>query len=305
MSPTLSAIESLALALLALTLGACSIRQLAVNEFATVVVREGAFSRDDDPELIRAAAPFSLKLLESLLAESPDHEGLLLAAARGFTQYAYAFLQQDSEEAEENDFARALLLEGRARGLYRRGRDYGLRGLARGRPDFVGQLRADPRRAVSSVSIPDVPLLYWTGASWGALIGLSKDTPEAIADLPIVEAIVDRALDLDESFGRGALHTFMISFESTRSGGKGDPSLRAREHFRRARELSGGTDAAPLLALAEAVCVPQQRRAEFESLLRQALEIDIDRDKEIRLANVVAQHRARWLLSRSERLFTR
>jgi predicted anti-sigma-YlaC factor YlaD len=52
------------------------------------------------------------------------------------------------------------------------------------------------------------------------------------------------------------------------------------------------------------VCVPQQRRAEFETLLKQALAIDVAQASDTRLANLVAQRRARWLLSRTERLFT-
>lgn len=87
-------------------------------------------------------------------------------------------------------------------------------------------------------------------------------------------------------------------------GVPGDPAVRARRHFERAMELSGGADAAPLLALAEAVCIPQQRRAEFEALLQQALRIDTERGSENRLANMVAQRRARWLLSRTDQLFT-
>ena len=297
--------RSLLLATLLLALGGCSVRQLAVDHIGDAIARGGtAFSIDDDPELIRAAAPFSLKLIESLLAESPEHQGLLLAASRGFTQYAYAFLQQDAEESEGHDLAQALRLEDRARRLYRRARDYGLRGLALRRPDFVRQLRADPRLAVAALPVSDVPLLYWTGASWAALIALSKDKPDVLGELPIVEALMDRALELDESFGRGAIHTFMIGYESVRQGRAGDPAVRARQHFARAMELSGGADAAPLLALAEAVCVPQQRRAEFEALLKQALHLDIDRANENRLANLVVQRRARWLLSRTGHLFT-
>jgi predicted anti-sigma-YlaC factor YlaD len=296
--------RSLVLAALVLALGGCSVRQLAVHNIGTAIARSGAaFAADDDPELIRAAAPFSLKLIESLLAESPEHKGLLLAASRGFTQYAYAFPQQDAEESELHDLAKARRLEDRARRLYRRARDYGLEGLTLRRPDFVRQLRADPRQAVATIPVSDVPLLYWTGASWGALIALSKDQPDLLGDLPIVEALMDRALELDESFERGALHTFMIGYESVRQGGAGDPATRARRHFTRAMELSGGADAAPLLALAESVCVPQQRRAEFETLLNQALRIDVDRVTENRLANLVAQRRARWLLSRTEHLF--
>ncbi|HSE00082.1 MAG TPA: TRAP transporter TatT component family protein [Burkholderiales bacterium] len=290
---------------LALALGACSARQLAVDRIGDAIAQSGGvFATDDDPELIRAAAPFSLKLIESLLAESPRHKGLLLAAARGFTQYAYAFVQQEAEELEERDLARALILEGRARRFYRRARDYGVRGLAPTTgSDLVQQLRADPRQAVRAFSTADVPLLYWTGASWGALIALSKTDPEALSDVPVVEALLDRSLELDEAFERGAIHTLLIGYEPVRKGRTGDPMARAREHFARAQQLSGGADAAPLVALAESVCVPQQRRAEFEALLREALRIDPDLVPESRLANVLAQRRARWLLSRIDNLF--
>jgi predicted anti-sigma-YlaC factor YlaD len=272
---------------LAVALGGCSVRQYALDNASDALSNGGsAFAADDDPELVRAAAPFSLKLIESLLAENPRHKGLLLAATRGFTQYAYAFLQQEAEEAEERDLARAAALQERARRMYRRARDYGLRALA-----------LDQRQS-------DVALLYWTAASWAGLIALSKDSPETLAELPALEALMDRALALDESFERGAIHTFLIGYETVRQGGRGDPAKRAAAHFVRALELSGGADAAAFVAMAEAVSVPQQRRAEFEALLRQALSIDPDRHPENRLANLVSQRRARWLLARTERLFT-
>jgi predicted anti-sigma-YlaC factor YlaD len=291
--------------LLTLALTGCAMHDIAVNRFGDAVAEGGsAFSNDDDPELVRAAAPFSLKLIESLLAESAEHKGLLLAASRGFTQYAYAFVQQEAEEAEDRDLASALLLQDRARRLYSRARDYGLRGLAVGKPGFVDALREDPRRAASTVRVSDVSLLYWTAASWGALIALSKDSPEVIGSLPQVEAMMDRALELQESFDRGAIHTFMIGYETVRQGAAGDPAERAHRHFARALELSDGNDAAPLLAFAEAVCIPQQQRAQFESLLQQALRVDTGPAAENRLANVLAQRRARWLLSRIDHLFT-
>ena len=305
MNPNLTAIRALMLTALLLVLGGCAVRQAALNSVGDALAQGGTvFASDDDPELIRAAAPFSLKLMESLLAETPQHKGLLLATSRGFTQYAYAFLQQEAEEAEAHDLARTSALEDRARRLYRRARDYGLRGLALHRPNFERRLRLDPRQAIAEMPAAEVPLLYWTAAAWGALIGVSKGDPDVLGELPIVEALMDRALALDESFDRGAIHTFLIGYESVRQGASGDPVERARRHFARAMELSGGREAAPLLALAEAVSVPQQRKAEFEALLRQALQIDSARASEMRLANLVAQRRARWLLSRTEHLFT-
>src|SRR5258705_8764895 len=73
----------------------CSIKKVAINKLGDALAGSGTtFASDDDPEFIQSAVPFSLKLIESLLAESPSHRGLLLAASSGFTQYAYAFLQQ-------------------------------------------------------------------------------------------------------------------------------------------------------------------------------------------------------------------
>jgi hypothetical protein len=117
-----------------------------------------------------------------------------------------------------------------------------------------------------------------------------------------MEALIDRALELDEGFERGALHSFLVVYEPVRQGASGDPHERSRRHFARAVALSGGNDAAPFVALAEAVCVPQQQRREFEALLQRAL--SVEGTQENRLANRVAQRRARWLLTRTERLFT-
>src|SRR3974390_3205836 len=82
----------------------CSLRRVAVNKVGDALASGGTtFASDDDPELVKAAVPFSLKLMESLLEESPQHKGLLLASASGFTQYAYAFVQQDADELKEKD----------------------------------------------------------------------------------------------------------------------------------------------------------------------------------------------------------
>ena len=283
----------------------CSIRKIAVNKLGNALAGSGTtFASDDDPQLIRDAVPFSLKLMESLLAENPRHGPLLLAASRGFTQYAYAFVQEDADEIEGHDVAAANVLRARARRLYLRARDYGLRGLALQRPGFDISLRQDPKAAVSRFrSVSAVPLLYWTAASWGAAISASKDDPELLAEKPIVEALVDRALQLDDRFNAGAIHGFLIAYEPSRPGVRGDSAARSRKHFEKAVELSGGKLASPYLSLAETVSVKKQDRAEFQSLLQKALAINPDANPESRLENLIMQRRARWLLSRLDELF--
>ena len=284
----------------------CSVKRMAVNKVGDALAGSGTtFASDDDPELIKAAVPFSLKLMESLLAENPRHEGLLLATSRGFTQFAYAFVQEDADETEDKDLTAAEEMRGRARRLYLRARNYGLRGLDVRHKGFEKALRANTKTAVAVTTVKDVPLLYWTAVSWAAAISLSKDRPDMIGEMPFVEAMMARALALDEAFDCGAIHTYFINYEMGRSGGSGDPAARARQHFERALALSGGQQAGPMVSFAEAVSVQKQDLKEFESLLKQALAINPDTKPEWRLANLVMQRRAKWLLSRTDQLFLR
>lgn len=293
-----------ALAFAALTTGCTTLKQTAVDRLGDALAAGGTtFSADEDPQLIAAAAPFSLKLMESLLAERPRHRGLLLAAASGFTQYAYAFVQQEADEREADDFAAAVELKTRARKLYLRAKNYGLRGLEVKHPDFSAQLRRDSAQALTLTTKADVPLLYWTAAAWAAAISLAKDNPELIADLPLAEALIDRAVVLDESFDQGALHSFLITYEMSRMGAAGDPVVRSRHHLARALALTGGRSAAPYVAFAEAVTVQQQDAAAFQRLLQQALAVDPHATPEWRLLNLTLQRRARWLLARTDQLF--
>jgi predicted anti-sigma-YlaC factor YlaD len=241
--------------------------------------------------------------MESLLAESPRHKGLLFATASGFTQYAYAFVQQDADELEDQDFAAAEAMRARARRLYLRARDYGLRGLEARHPGIGSALRANPTNAVRVVAKRDVPLLYWTAVSWAAAISLSKDDPQRIAEVPQAEALIDRAAALDPDWDRGSIHSFLITYEMVRQGAAGDAAQRSRRHFERAVELSGGKLAGPYVSFAEAVSVQKQDLAEFDALLARAQAINPDDQPETRLVNLVMQRRARWLLSKRDELF--
>jgi predicted anti-sigma-YlaC factor YlaD len=296
--------SALIVLLIAFALSGCSIREYALSRTADTLATSGtSFATDDDPELIADAAPFSLKLMDSVLAETPTHVGLLTAAAKNYTQYTYAFVQQEGERLEDTDVAGAAQRFERARRLYARAREYGLRGLESAHPGISLTLEKAPRAALVQASRSDVPLLYWNAVSAGAWVSLSKDNPAAVGQLPVIEALIDRALALDEAWDAGAIHTFLISFEGNRSQRSGDPTVAARKHFERAVTLSNGQQAAPFVALAESVAVTQQDRAQFEQLLKRSLQIDVDASPQWRLANVVMQRRARWLLSRTDQLF--
>jgi predicted anti-sigma-YlaC factor YlaD len=293
----------LALGLLATLLPACSIKKIAVNKLGDALAGTGSsFSSDDDPELVGEAIPFGLKTMEALLEESPRHEGLLLATCSGFVQYAYGWVQLEADYVEETSLARATHMRERARKLYLRARDYGIRGLEVDHPGLRAAMSQDPVAALARMKKKDVPLLYWTAVAWAGAMSLKINDPEVTADQRIVDALARRALDLDPSWELGSIHEFFVSWESGRSS-IGGSTEKALEHYQEALRLSRGLKASPYVTYAESVCVPEQERASFTAALEKALAVDATRPNEQRLANVLMHERARWLLARVDEYF--
>jgi predicted anti-sigma-YlaC factor YlaD len=288
---------------LALLVPGCSVRTMAVNKIGDALAETGQnFASDEDPELVGDAIPFGLKTMEGLLESAPKHEGLLLAASSGFVQYAYGWVQMEGDMVEANDLARATELRERARKLYLRARAYGLRGLEVDFPGLGEALARDPKAALAKARKEHVPLLYWTAMAWAGAMALKVNDSEVSADQPIVEALARRALELDEGWGLGSIHEFFVSWESARSTIGGSVE-RAREHYEKALLFSKGRRAFPYLTFAESVSVAKQDKAQFQELLEKALAIDVSRPDDQRLANLLAQKRARWQLGRLEELF--
>ena len=284
----------------------CSLKTMAVKTVANTLADTGdVFTRDDDPELIRDATPFALKLYESLLESVPTHVPLLIATCGSFTQYGYAFLEAEADSLDASRRADAIALRERALKHYLRGRGYCLRAAdARFGKGTSAALLQDPVAAVAKARKDDVPLLYWTAASWGAAIALGIDRPDLAVDFPTVRALADRALALDPQWNRGSIHELMITLDSLPEALGGNPA-RAREHFKTAVDIQKGLSPGPYVSLATGVAVPMQDRAEFERLLKEALAIDPEKDPSNRLVILVTQRRARVLLDRADEKFSK
>jgi predicted anti-sigma-YlaC factor YlaD len=289
-----------------LSTGCALMKRKAVSMVASTLASSGdVFTRDDDLELVGDAIPFGLKLYESLLDSAPKNKELLIATCSNFTQYGVAFLETEAAvlgEAQHHD--EVAHLNARALKLYLRAKGYCLRAMEVRFPGIGPKLLTDPVPALAKAEKKDVPLLYWMAASWGSAIGLGVDKPDIVIDMPTVRALAERALALDESWGKGALHEMFVSLESLPEALGGSPS-RAREHFTRAVELQKGLSPGPYVALAIGVAVPAQDRAEFEKLLQTALAIDPEKDPSVRLVTLVQQRRARALLDHIDTMFTK
>jgi predicted anti-sigma-YlaC factor YlaD len=288
----------------AVTLGlaGCSLKTIAMRSLAdTVAEPGGVYNRDDDPELVKDAIPVMLKIMEQLADGLPDHKGIHLALTRTFTAYSVGFIGDEGDRLNETNVERARVVYARAKRMSLRARGYGLKGLEIAVPGFTAAFNSTSREAraasLAKVQKADVALLYWTGAALGSAISVAKDDMALVGELPKVEQLMKRAIELDEAFDEGALHEFYISYEGAK-----DPKAAAK-HLQRARELSKNKKLAPLVSYAEAVCVETQNKKEFTRLLNEVVAFDADADAEHRLVNTLAQRRARWLLSRTSDLF--
>lgn len=272
----------------------CSIKKLAADKVGDAIASGGStYETDDDLELVGDALPFSLKLIESLLSATPDHVGLLNAACKGFTSYGYVFVQNGDKALSDPDLATEDAIKARARRLYQRALRYGLRGLDVTYPGLSSKMMADPKSAMTPVKKADVERVYWAAASLGLAISISKSDASMIARVPEVEAMLDRAMALDDTWGAGSLHEFAITLASAKPGGA-DPATMQR-HYERALDLSGGNRASLFTTYAEASAIPKQDVEAFRGLIARALAVDTDAHPEWRVANLAAQKRARWL----------
>lgn len=294
-----------ALASLALAMSSCgAIKGGAVKAVANMLSETGTtVTSHNDPDLVADALPFALILNESLLASVPRHAGLLTATCGQYTQYAFGFLQADAEAAQFDDYERSKYISSRALNLALRGRDYCWRALEVRYPGVSARLASNPGAALPQARKDHVPLLYWSAASLGAAVSLGGlDRPELLINWPVVRNLAERALALDDAWGKGTLHELMITVES-QGEALGGSEERARAHFARAVEIQKGLSPGPYMSLALGISKSKGDRAEFETLLQQALAIDPDADVDNRLVTMLSQRRARLLLAHLDDLF--
>ena len=292
------------LSLAALLLCAGCLKQIALGSVADSLSASGSgYARDDDPDLVQDSLPVIIKLMEQIHEALPKHEALTVALTRTTTSYGVAFIAEDADRVEDKDVQAGKVLRNRARRMFLRARGYGLDAMDQAIPGaraiLLGTDRDKRAMMLQRTTKKDVPAMYWLAAAWGEAIANAKDDMQLVGDLPIVAQLMKRALALDESWEEGAIHEFFITYDAAQGEGK----AAAKKHFERAIELSHNKKLAPYVTYAEDVCVDSQDKKEFVRLLDKVLAFDVDSDPDHRLVNILAQRRARWLMSRIADLF--
>jgi hypothetical protein len=281
-------LKGLVLASLSVILAGCaSLMSSATERLATNLGT--AIENHNDVETVRAGAPAYLLMIDGLIAGDPNNAELLLSGAKLYATYASAFV----DDVE------------RARRLSETARTYGVQALCLHSDDLCKAVE-QPYDAflpvLARTESDDLDYLYGFGTAFAAWIQANTHDWDAVAELPKLEALLRRVVELDDGYDRGGAHLYlgiMATLLPPDLGGK--PEV-GRDHFERAVELSEGKNymAKVLFAKHYARLVFDQRL--HDKLLQQVLDAD-PAMPDFTLSNSLAQEQARELLDGSAEYF--
>ncbi len=274
--------------LAALSLSACSMMLTsATANMAKNLSR--AISNNDDLPTVRAGAPAYLLMLDSLIEGDPDNSTLLLAAAKLNSAYAGVFV---------TDTARARRLTQKALSLSLRANCLQISASCGMQTITFGHFT----RLIDNYSAAQLDLLFTLGSSWAGWIQHRSDDWNAVAELPRVKKIMQRILQLDETYQHGQAHLYMGVLNTLLPPSLGGKVKQGQQHFEKAIAISKGKNLLAKVIYAEKYARLVFDQALHDRLLREVLETE-PRIPGFTLTNMLAQQQARKLLAGSKDYF--
>ena len=244
---------------------------------------------------------FYRKVISAEKKLGSNDDKLYLEAAKLRTQYTYAFIVEKADRLIEDDYETGKRFYDKALASFEEAISYGKKAIQLRHPEL--QFITDWIIEDVTFTEKDVPYLYWLGAAYGGSIGSSRGKAKWVIQLPIVGYLLETSLEIDPSWNYGAIHTAMISYTMARTDLMGNNVENATKHYEQAMLFSNGQDAGAKVSFAENVHVALQNKDEFELILKEVLAMDVEKNKELALGNIIARERALWLLSRTDELF--
>ena len=246
--------------------------------------------KQSDLRLIREGMPAYLMLMDGMVEGWPDNERLLLAAAQAYASYASAFVGADDAAFRDT--------------LLTRAKTYALQALEQ--RGIVAPLTSpfdDFERQVGQTTRSDLPYVFWAGSCWASWIGIHQNSIEALAELPRVEALMRRALALDERYYYAGPHLFMGIWYASRPAVAGGSLEKAQQHFNKAMEFSQGKFLMTYVYYADYYARKTLDRELFTATLQKVIETPAGTVPELTLLNTVAHQKAKQMLGQVDEFF--
>jgi tetratricopeptide (TPR) repeat protein len=231
-----------------------------------------SMQKQTDLELLQDGAPSLLLLLDGLIANDPDNERLIMTATKAYG--AYAMILNENGETE------------RAAGMSVKAKDYGISLITR-LPDLKnlnGMKLGEIKDALAKIQPDKVGNLFWGAYGWATWIRYQEGAPAAMADLPIVELIMLRVVELDESYYYG-----------------GKPK-ESRKHFERALAINKRRFLPTQVAYANTYARMMFDRELYLKLLQEVIDRPVT-DSDMASSNALAKQMAKKLLGQVDEIF--
>ena len=245
----------------------------------------------DDPVTVQSALPAYLLMLDGLIEGDPENTGLLLSGARLYGVYAGVFVD-DPERAQR---------------LARRAFDYAGRAFCPMHPALCeSQSRGKPfetfEEAATALSADDVPVLYGYASAWAGLIQADSGNWSMIADIPKVQVLLERVVELSPDYEAGQPQLYLGVLSTLLPPAYGGKPEQGKAYFERALALSGGSNQMVRVLYAQHYTRLMFDRELHDRLVNEVLAADPVVPR-LTLINVLAQQRAAELKSTADDYF--
>jgi len=249
-----------------------------------------SMQKQTDLELLEEGSPSLLLLLDGLIAGDQDNVHLLMAATKAYGAYTTILYEEGKTERAVNMSIKA--------------RDYGIRLINQlpGLENLNGQTLAEIDASLDRISLPQVGYLFWGAYGWALWIQHQEGSADAMADLPIVEKIMLRVVDLNESYYYGGAHIFLGSFYGSRPQIYGGKPEESRKHFERALEINNRQFLLTHVAYAQTYARMAFDRELYLELLTEVLEQPL-KESEMASSNKLAKVMAEKLITQVDEFF--
>lgn len=248
-----------------------------------------AVLNNNDLATVKAGGPAYLLMMDGLLYDDPDNESLLRQASNLYTAYTDVFVKDPARAKKMTD--KAL--------------DYALRALCVRRTDTCLFRKTSFEKfeiTLTTLKVGDVPDLFTVGSAWSAWIQTHRDDWNAVAEIPRVKAIMERVVQLDESYRDGAAYLYLGVLETLLPSALGGQPDMGRKNFERAIEISKDKNLMVKVLYARNYARLVFDKELYERLLNEVLKADPNVPG-YTLSNTLAQQQARELLKSGEDYF--
>ena len=279
---------------LTLLIQACGLQKTATNITAKIVTKGmSAVESENDLWIAHETILPLVKVLEVLNEGDPGNWRFLTVMAQVYGNVAFGFFEPRYMQARGEE---KKIWLGRIDRYYKKGYECGLKALRKRLGAGIDGSVAEFEKTVKKAGKNDKALLFWTAFDLGNYINLHKDDVSTIINVPKVEAMVSRVVELDPDFGYGAALAFKAAMLASRPKMLGGNPEAAKGMFEEAVSVDDGKYLMNKVMYAEWYANPRHENELSVTLLNEVIDTNPDIFPEQALANLLAKERAELLI---------